>query len=306
MSIRHAIILLIVTTLLGCNTQEIPQAHKGRLFDKTGVLALYIGGDGFEGPVLGPGTHYIGLYPEIRMVDCSQKTVRESLPALTKDGVQFTLDIYVSFRPNCDDNESFNKLLDQIAPQPDPSDQKNLTITSTQVYDVYVRAALGEAVREAISPHIANNINANRDEIFTKIKESFKGHLSKLVVVESLNLSNMDFPDEMDHANTERAAQAVLKDKAIAERERVEAEIETTKMRNQLATSEANNEVARITAIGQALEKNPKYLQFDMQQKMPGIYADAAKGGGLIIAAPAPSFVMTLPEPMQHSTEEKK
>lgn len=35
---------------LGCNSQDVPQAHKGRMFDKTGAMALWSGGKGFEGP----------------------------------------------------------------------------------------------------------------------------------------------------------------------------------------------------------------------------------------------------------------
>lgn len=66
---RHLFVLIAAAaSLAGCSSQDIPQAHKGRLFDKTGIFALYAGGDGFKGPILGPGTKYTGLYPEVRMV----------------------------------------------------------------------------------------------------------------------------------------------------------------------------------------------------------------------------------------------
>jgi hypothetical protein len=35
----------------------------------------------------------------------------------------------------------------------------------------------------------------------------------------------------------------------------------------------------RIEKIGEALRKNPDYLQFDLQQKMPEIYRAAGEAG---------------------------
>jgi hypothetical protein len=327
-----SILGVIGATLLltGCGSQDIPQAHKGRMFDKTGALALWAGGKGFEGDILGPGTYYTGVYNEVRMIDCGQRTVKEGMVALTKDGVQFSLDVYVRYGANCDDNKAVEAILGSLSPsatqsanpQPDPADKANsntpqtqtqkddpdpveknpdLTITSRQIYITYIRPTIGEAVRESVSHYIANEVNAKRDQIFEEIKTNFDTRLKtdpKLVQIYSLNLSNLNFPDEMVQANTDRAVQSVLKDKAIAERERVQAEIETTNMRKQLAQSEAANDVARIDAIGAALKRNPEYLQFDMQQKMPDIYAKAADKGALIIAAPSPNLQLQISQPM--------
>jgi len=303
----------------GCSSQDVPQAHKGRMFDKTGALAFYAGGNGFQGPILGPGTYYTGIYPEVRMVECSQRTIKESLSALTKDGVQFTLDIYIRYSANCNDDKAVETLLTQLSPEKAPAattppatdkDKKEdvqhaessdadprLTITARQVYNTYLRSALGEAVRESVSPFIANDINTKREEIFVKIKERFNEIIGKqnpkLIMIFDLNLSNLDFPDAMVKANTERAVQAILKDKAIAERERVTAEIETTGMRRKLAETEGDNEAARIDRIGAALRRNPEYLQFNMQSMMPGIYKEAGERGNMIIAAPVPNLVLT-------------
>ena len=317
--------------LTGCSSQDIPQAHKGQMFDKTGALALWAGGKGFTGDVLSPGTYYTGVYNEVRMLDCGQKTVKEPLTALTKDGVQFSLDVYVRYGANCDDNKAVKNILSSLspsaatapAPKPDEKDKQasttpesqtqkddpdpvekdpELTITSHQIYNTYIRPTIGEAVRESVSHYIANEVNSKRDQIFDEIKKDFDSRLSstdpKIVQIYSLNLSNLNFPDEMVQANTDRAVQSVLKDKAIAERERVSAEIETTNMRKQLAQSEATNETTRIDTIGAALKRNPEYLQFDMQQKMPGIYSSAAEHGGLIIAAPTPNLQLQLSNPM--------
>lgn len=284
-------------SLFGCSSQDVPQAHKGRMFDKTGIAAFYFGGKGFEGPVLNPGTYYTAIYPEVRMVDCSQKTVKESLKSLTKDGVQFSLDVYIRFSAKCDNDQTVIKLLNTLSPDKNvaklPSenvDEKaqalpypDLTISTSQIYFNYVRPAIGEAVRESVSNTIANEVNSKREEIFSKMKISFNQLLSKqepqLVSVYDVNLSNLDFPDEMDKANTERAVQAVLKDKAIAEREKVTAEIETAKMKKALAESEAANEAVKIDAVGASLRRNPDYVQLEMMRV-------ASEKGNMILMQP--------------------
>ena len=115
----HALGFLALAFLCGCGTQEIPPAHKGRMLDRTGPLALFVGGAGFTGPVLGPGTHYTGIYNELRVVECVEKTEKEEFTALTKDGVQFKLDFYTGFSVNCDDDKAVQTVLDKLAPHPD-------------------------------------------------------------------------------------------------------------------------------------------------------------------------------------------
>ncbi len=270
-----------------CGTDDIPQAHKGRMFDRTGALNFYAGGDGLTGPVIGPGTYRTGIYDELRLVDCSQETEKEALTALTKDGVQFKLDIYVTYSANCED-AVVTKLLEKLSPA------KGNTITRDQLYATYIRPAIGEAVREKVSPHNANDINNKREEILSGIRERFQELIKddEVVRVTETTLSNLDYPDEMDHANTDRAVQAVLKDKAVAERERVDAETLTAESKQKLAEAEGKVEAARIDQIGAALRRNPEYLQYDMQVKMPQIYEKAGAGGNMIIAAPSPQVIV--------------
>jgi regulator of protease activity HflC (stomatin/prohibitin superfamily) len=290
----------LVTALAAsaCASQDVPQAYRGRMFDRTGLLALYAGGHGFSGPILGPGTYFTGIYDEVRMVDCSMVTMREPLTSLTKDGVQFGLDIYVRFSADCSDT-SVDTLLRQLTP--DHYD----TITSKKIYDTYVRPAVGEAVREVVSPIRANDLNDRREELLSNIRKRFMEIMEirehKVVIVHEVNLSNLDFPDAMDAANVERAVQAILKDKAIAERERVTAEIETMAMRRKLAEAEGDMAAAKIERIGAALRRYAEYLQWDLQNKMPEIYRTAGAAGNLIIAAPnvvsAPRVNGPLPPP---------
>lgn len=301
------ILTALAATLVGCGSQDVPPAHKGRLFDKTGSLALYVGGRGFEGPILGPGTYYTGVYPEVRMVECGQRTVKETLTALTKDGVQFSLDVYISYGAACDEEKVVLTLLEKLSPEGAPpaagADKKEdassahsqadpkLTITADQIYRVFIRPAMGEAVRESVSPYIANDINAKREEIFDKIKKAFEDNLKKqepkLVTIYQLNLSNLDFPDAMDQANTQRAVQAILKDKAIAEQEKVKAEIETAKLDIIKQDVEAQATAKKIDVIGAALHRNPEYYVRD-------VYFYAADKGGSVMVPSNPNVILQM------------
>lgn len=295
---RHVVIALVSLVVLttACSAEDVPQAHRGRMFDRTGLLAFYAGGGGLEGSVLEPGTYFTGVYDQVRTVECATTTEREGLTSLTKDGVQFGVDIYLRFSADCSNDKVVEGILKAVAPS--VPQEAPRTVTAKQLYATYVRPALGESIREAFSPHIANDVNEKREAILAHIKRRFlelmkpsEGQLA-FVRIDELNLSNMDYPDELDHANSARAVQAVLKDKAIAERDRVTAETATADMKRQLAKSEGAAEAARIDEIGAALKRNPEYLTFDLQQKMPDIYKTAGDKGNLIITAPAPSLLI--------------
>ena len=285
-----ALLVLFATTSLGCATMDVPQAYRGRMFERTGAWRGFRTGHGFVGPVLNPGSYYTGLYNEVMRVDCSTVTRHDPLTVLTKDGVQFGLDIYVRFAANCKDG-SVQQILSMLSP-----DRPN-TITTNKLYDTYVRPTIGAVVREAVSPYRANEVNDKHQEILKQIRKRFlediEAHEGEIIQVFEVTLSNLDFPDAMDAANVDRAVQAILRDKAIAEREKVKAEIETALLRKELAGREGETAAARIDAIGAALKRNPEYLQYDLQAKMPDIYSQAGANGNLIITAPQPSILIS-------------
>jgi hypothetical protein len=279
--------LVPLIAALGCVTQDIPQAHKGQLFRKTGLFRMYSGQTGFSGDVLGPGTYRTGLYGDIQMIDCSMVTENEPLNAITKDGVQFGLEINVRFSADCSPQTVKTMLATLIPDQPQ-------TISGKKLYEIYVRPTISEAVLQVVSPYRANEINDKRQEILTAIRKRFLELIEakQMIQVYELNLSKPQFPAQMDAANVERAVQAIMRDKAIAERERVRAEIETSELKRQLAESEGAEAAARIDKIGAALRRNPEYLQFDLQDKMPEIYRSAGANGNMVITAPSPTLSM--------------
>jgi hypothetical protein len=122
MNIRSKLIaaILVLSSLMtaGCDTDDVPASHVGRKFARTGAVALYLGDTGFVGGILPPGTYYTGLYDEIRLVECGQQTKKETMQALTKDGVQFNIDLYISYGIKCDDPKTVAKLFSTVGPAP--------------------------------------------------------------------------------------------------------------------------------------------------------------------------------------------
>jgi hypothetical protein len=253
--------VLLAGSMMGCATQDIPQAHRGRIFGRTGLWALYQGEVGFNGPVLDPGTRFLGAYDEMRMVDCSMRAVTEGFDTMTKDGVHFSFTMTVRFNTDCSD-DSVALMLNKLAPD------KGDTITGQQIYKTFIAPAIKEAAREFVSPYRANELNDKQAEVvigirrrFLEIMETRENHI---VLVHEVNMGELKFPPEMDAANLDRAVQSVMRDKAIAERERIAAETESMTARRQLAEQEAEVAIARIERVGAAVRRFPEYLQFLM------------------------------------------
>ena len=314
-----ATMLALVALNTGCGSQDIPPAHKGRMFNKTGAAAFYSGGGGFEGPILNPGTQYTGMYNEVRTLDCSTRTFKEPMTSMTKDGVQFALDVYITCSANCESDKAVEILLSKLAPvgttvaatpgpgagnaTPDEKDpvetDSDKAVTSRQVYNTYIRPALGEAVRQAVASYDANDLNSHRQELFDKIQVKLTSDLAPpkgdgktegppaLVNVVNFNLSNFKLPDEMAQAAADRATQQVLRDKAIAAQETVKAETDTAKLAVAQRAAEAEGEAAKIRIIGKALHDNPEYYVRD-------VYYYAADKGGSVVLPQDPKVILQM------------
>ena len=216
----------------------------------------------------------------------------------TQDGVEFGIDIYVRFSANCD-HQSVTDILSTLNPA------EGHTISSEQLFNTYIRPALASVVREIISPHRANELNGLQQELLGDIRERFTQDIEaqegSIIHVYEVSLSNLDFPDALDSANEQRAVQTIMRDSAIAERERVQAETLTAEARVLLAQrqgeaagaseaariqAETAAQAARIDALGAALARNPEYLRY-------GIYEQAGAQGNMVIAAPDPTIMIT-------------
>lgn len=274
--VRTVVVALMSALSVGCATQDIPQAHRGRVFGRTGLWAGYKGPVGFHGSVLDPGTHFLGLYDELRMIDCSMHTMTESLDTMTHDGVHFGFTISVRFNVDCSD-ASVPVLMTKLAPD------REHTISAQQVYATFVNPAIKEAAREFISPYRANELNDKQAEVVSGVRKRFLEIMETreraVVQVHEVNVGELKFPEQMDHANLERAVQSVLRDKAVAERERIGAEVEAMEARKKLVEKEADLVAERIERIGAALRKFPEYLQFHFVDRLREFQGNLVLGG---------------------------
>lgn len=292
MKTTRFLIALLAVPLLAC-TEEVPQAHKARMFGQTGLLALYAGHTGFYGSVLGPGTVYTGAYDTIKVIDCSTETVKESLPALTKDNVHFTTDIYVTFSANCDDEKVVSHTLETIAPE------KGNMISSKQLYETFIRPAEGEALRRAVSPVTAYEVNGRREEIHNTAEVTFFESVKKLgapVTISAFRMNNLDPPVQLAAANADLASQETLKQKSIAERDRVEAETTTAKLRIKLKEAEGDTDAAKIRTVGKALHDYPEYIHWVQLGLLPAIYEKAGSQGNMIMLPADTNVLLNLPQ----------
>jgi regulator of protease activity HflC (stomatin/prohibitin superfamily) len=212
--------------------------------------------------------------------------------------VEFGIDVQVRYSANCSD-ASVTDILSRLSPA---HTEIPRTITTQQLFETYVSPAIQGVVREVISPHRATEINNLQQQLLTDIRAHFMreidSHEGDIITVYEVTLSNLDFPESLDHANEERAVQTILRDTAVAARERVQAETATAVTRRELMQREGEAEAARIDAIGQALARNPAYLQYDLQTRLPEIYRQAGAAGNMIITAPQPTILVN---PDHHS-----
>lgn len=300
-----SIILTISTLLLGCSSEEVPPGYKGKMLDKTGPLAFYMGGTGFTGPVLSSGVYYTGIYDDVRLVECAESTSKEELQSLTKDGVQFGTDVYIRSQPNCDDSKAVSWMLDHIAPS------KNDVITKDQLYNTYVMPILHSAMREAVAKQTASDMNTNREEVSKVFKNTFHEYMRvdkdkpEIIKVNEISISNFKFPQGMQEANANLALQPTLTKLAVANREKIEqetkteqarvkAQTETEQLKIELEKTWAEAKTQHMKIIAKTIRDNPEYLKYDMQEKLPELYKSLGQNGNIIMVDPkaVPGFVL--------------
>jgi hypothetical protein len=312
----YMFMLLTLITVTACGDYSIEQTKVGREYHTTGLLIGWSGQTGFVGPVKQSGTYFAGPYTDIRKVNCAESTDKETLKSLTKDNIQFSVDVYVRQSANCNDDAAVIYLLNKLKPESQSKDQQGneienaiadgKTITNTQVYDTYIRAALGEAVRKAVSPYNANDVLANRDKIYSEATRLFNTSINslkpKVVNIYDLKFSNFDPPDALEGANVDLAKQAILTQKATAEALTVKEQEKTALAKKDLAKAEAKIETARIEELSSAIRANPEYFRYLQLMQAPAIYEKAGAQGNLVLL-PSPNATVMVNAP---STKEVK
>lgn len=195
-----AALMLTALSTVACGTEDIPPGNKGLMFDRTGALALYSGGTGLQSDtILGPGTHYTGLYDEVRDVNCKDENAREEIQVLTKSDLTVRVDLRLTYSADCRTPEQIVKILDQVG-------ATGQTVEATELYDRYVLPIIRESLRNRLAEVTIEDVKAVREELRNGIIKDMEASIAKRddpVVVKILTVSDIVLPDEIIQKNRE-------------------------------------------------------------------------------------------------------
>lgn len=318
------LLLLTVVLLAGCNVQDIPPAHIGWAFE----ISTLGDSAGFNGPLLNPGSRKLGYYDQLRLIQCTESTTRETFESPTKNGVEFSADVYSRFRANCDDEKATHWVFRNIQPNPRAAlwaqeeqkedakaageaaaqkvdtgtfaeDYYESTVTAAQLFKMYLRPAIGNAVRRAFAKRQSDEVNDQRDAIAKEIEitvhEAIKAVATQskhppVVLLSDLNVSKIGFPKSMMELNEKLANKKTERLVEDEEQKKVMSQIETEKKRKQLEQAKAETVESDIVVMSRAMKENPDYLKYKelelrelALQKGPEVAKGLGAGGGTIV-----------------------
>ncbi len=300
--IKRLIPLLLISLFAwGCSTEDVPPGHKGFMFDRTGGLAFYTGGNGMmTEQVLGSGTHYTGLYDEIVGVNCQDAHIKEALPVLTKSDMKVTVDLRVTYRANCDSKDQIELILDQV-----PLPAEGRFVQPEQIFEKYVMPVIRESLRNHLADYTIEQVKEVRGELANSIKRDLEKTIKEKsfpVQIEVLTVSNIQLPESivekikeielarMD-ANKETEKQQAAKVRLerelfeaqqdrLVQKELAEKEKEVRTIRAQADLEVKKAEAAGIAEINRQITPNYiKYLQLERNAEVSKEYAKSLGAG---------------------------
>ncbi len=198
-ALRALPVVFGLVALTGCGTEDIPPGNKGFLFDRTGALALYTGGHGLvKDTMLGPGTHYTGLYDEVRDVDCKDEQGKETIDVLTKSDLTVKVDLRITYSANCDNQEDMVKIIEQVAPD------DGSTVNGKELYDRYLLPILRESLRNRLAAVTIEDVKNVRQELRDGIRKDLdEGIVNRgnPVRIKILTVSDIQLPLDIIEKN---------------------------------------------------------------------------------------------------------
>ena len=256
MAMNRAMMILMASLALamatGCSTEDIPPGNQGFMFDRTGPLALYMGGSGLQTEqVLRPGTHYTGLYDEVRDVNCKDEETRETVAVLTQSDLTVEVDMRITYSADCATGESLTKIIDQVPPSASGS------VEPSDLYSRYILPILRSSLRNRLAAVTIEDVKKVREDLRQGIADDVAASIKETanpVKIRILTVSDIRLPTEIieknrqielarQEAEQEREKQNAAKSRL--ERELFEAQQDRKVQREQ---AEKQKEVAEINA----------------------------------------------------------
>lgn len=190
----------------------------------------------------------------ITQISIRQQTAEDKAECYSSDLQQITIDLKVLFRiPEA----SVVKLFQDYFGDP---------------FQSLVAPRVQEALKEVAALQSAEQIVKNREQIKTRSLEIARRKLGTLLVIEDIVIQNIALTKELEHAIEAKMVQEQEASKSKYFQQRVQIEADTAIIR-------AKGEAESIMIRGDALKKNPAFVDLQIVDKWDGI-TPAIIGGG--------------------------
>ncbi len=190
----------------------------------------------------------------INQISIRQQTAEDKAECYSADLQQITVDLKVLFRiPEA----SVVKLFQDYYGSPFVS---------------LIAPRVQEALKEVAALQSAEQIVKNREQIKTRSLEIARRKLGTLLVIEDIVIQNIALTKELEHAIEAKMVQEQEASKSKYFQQRVQIEADTAVIR-------AKGEAESIMIRGDALKKNPAFVELQIVDKWDGI-TPAIIGGG--------------------------
>jgi len=225
----------------------------------------YVVRPGYRGVEVTMGKVFTAFKPEgfglkapfittITQVSIRQQTAEDKAECYSSDLQQITIELKVLFRiPEA----SVVKLYQNYFGSP---------------FESLVAPRVQEALKEVAALQSAEQIVKNREQIKTRSLEIARQKLGTLLVIEDIVIQNIALTKELEHAIEAKMVQEQEASKSKYLQQRVQIEADTAIIR-------AKGEAESIMIRGDALKKNPAFVDLQIVDKWDGI-APAVIGGG--------------------------
>ena len=190
----------------------------------------------------------------INQISIRQQTAEDKAECYSSDLQQITVDLKVLFRVP---ESSVVKIFQGFYGDP---------------FDSLVAPRVQEALKEVAALQSAEQIVKNREQIKTRSLEIARRKVGTLLVIEDIVIQNIALTRELEHAIEAKMVQEQEASKSKYFQQRVQIEADTSVIK-------AKGEAESIVIRGEALKKNPSFVELQIVEKWDGI-APVVIGGG--------------------------
>ncbi len=194
----------------------------------------------------------------IHPISVRQQTAEDQAECYSSDLQQIKIDLRVLFRI------------------PEASVVKLFQDYFGNTFESLVAPRVHEALKEVAANQSAEQIVKNREQIKTKALEIARRKVGALLVLEDIVIQNIALTKELEHAIEAKMVQEQEAEKSKYLQQRVEIEADTTIIK-------AKGEAESIIIRGEALRKNPAFVDLQIVDKWDGLTPMIIGGGEKVI-----------------------